>query len=240
MRYRNSITFAGVNPTIQLFGVSHLLIIAAIPAIAGLLVWWTRKDRSVSRSLRLGLATFLLINELVWYSYCLVRGWVSFPYGLPLNLCDIVVWLTIVAAFTLKPVFVELAYYWGIAGTTMAVITPDLGVPLASYPGAYFFFAHDGVVITLLVLVWGRITRPATGSVWRALIWLNVYTILVGCFNAVFQTNYFYLCEKPSNPSLLDYMGSWPVYLLVCEVIAVGVFYLLWIPFQEKNRHILR
>ncbi len=121
----------------------------------------------------------------------------------------------------------ELAYYWGLAGSTMALLTPDLGVPALSYPGLYFFLAHGGVVIMNIVLVGGRLAKLSPGSNWRALLWLNVYAIAVGIFDTAFKTNYFYLCEKPAGASLLDYMGPWPVYILSCEVFGVAVFYLL-------------
>ena len=53
-------------------------------------------------------------------------------------------------------------------------------------------------------------------------------------FNYVFQSNYFYLCEKPSEVSLLEIMGPWPVYILLGDVIAFVMFWLLWLPFRKK------
>ena len=218
----------------QLFGAIHLLIIVSILFLGGLLGWKSRKNPVSGRNTRILLGSFLLIHELVWYAFNLYKGWVQFPYGLPLNLCDIIVWLTIIAALTLKPTAFELAYYWGLAGSAMAVLTPDLGVPLASYPGIYFFTAHGGVIVTLLFLVWGRIARPREGSFWKAFLILNLYAGFVGLFDALFKTNYFYLCAKPAGSSLLDYMGPWPVYLLTGELFAILAFWLLWLPFRTK------
>jgi hypothetical integral membrane protein (TIGR02206 family) len=225
-----------MEQTFRLFGISHILILASVAGITALLVWWARTDRSVVSTLRINLAAFLLVNELVWYIHNIARGWINIPYGLPLNLCDVIVWLTIVAAFTLKPTLVELAYYWGIAGSLMAVLTPDLGVPLASYPGVYFFLAHGGVVITILFLVLTNAATPRPGSWWKALLWLNAYTILVGTFDSLFQTNYFYLREKPGSPTLLDYVGPWPWYLLAGELFGVAAFWLLWLPIRSQMR----
>lgn len=219
----------------ELFNTIHLLIIASIPLLAGLLGWKSRRNLNFARNTRILLGSFLLIHELIWYTFNLSKGWVHFPYGLPLNLCDIVVWLTIVAALTSKPLVFELAYYWGLSGSAMAMLTPDLGVPLASYPGIYFFTAHGGVIVTLLFLVWGRIARPREESFWKAFLVLNLYAVLVGLFNALFKTNYFYLCTKPTGSSLLDYMGPWPLYLVTGEVFAILAFWFLWLPFRTKR-----
>jgi hypothetical integral membrane protein (TIGR02206 family) len=218
----------------ELFGPTHLLIIASLPLLGLLLGMKSRGNPAFARNMRILLGLFLLVHELVWYAFNLYKGWVHFPYGLPLNLCDIVVWLTIVAAITSKQQAFELAYFWGLAGSAMAVLTPDLGVPLISYPGFYFFTAHGGVIVTLLFFVWGRIAEPRQGSFWKAFLILNLYAAFIGLFNAIFKTNYFYLCAKPTGSSPLDYMGTWPLYLLTGELFAILAFWLLWLPFRAR------
>lgn len=219
----------------QLFGVVHLLILAAIPLIAGALVWLARHNEKAARQIRLSLGILIALNELIWYSYVLRQGWVSLPYGLPLNLCDVALWLTVVAVLTLKPVVFELAYFWGLAGSGMAILTPDLGASLPSYPAIQFFTAHGGVVIAVLYITWGKLARPGAGSWLRAFAFLNFYAVAIAVFNVVFKTNYFYLCEKPASASLLDHMGPWPVYIITGEVLALGIFVLLYLPFRKAT-----
>ncbi|MBI3578764.1 MAG: TIGR02206 family membrane protein [Ignavibacteriales bacterium] len=219
----------------QLFGVVHLLILAAIPLIAGALVWLARHDEKTALQIRLGLGILITFNELIWYGYVLRQGWASFPYGLPLNLCDVALWLTVAALLTLKPAVVELAYFWGIAGSGMAILTPDLGVSLPSYPAIQFFTAHGGVIIALLYMAWKKLSKPRVGSWLRAFMFLNCYAAAIALFNIAFKTNYFYLCEKPASASLLDYMGPWPVYIIVGELFALGIFALLYVPFRKAT-----
>jgi hypothetical integral membrane protein (TIGR02206 family) len=213
-------------------GWQHGLILAGIPLCAAALAWIARKKPATSRSIRLALGWGILANESMWYWYCLHQGLVHFPYGLPLELCDLTLWLAVASLLTLNSSVFEVAYYWALAGSTMALLTPDLGAALPSYPAIEFFASHGGVVAGILFLVWGGILRPRPGSWRRAFILLNVYAATLGLFNKIFNTNYGYLCLKPAHPSLLDVFGRWPWYLVWSDLLALALFILLWLPFN--------
>jgi hypothetical integral membrane protein (TIGR02206 family) len=219
----------------QQFSTVHLLVLGAIPlGAAGLTALGKQSPRALMW-IRFALGFLIGINELIWYGYVLLRGWVVFPYGLPLDLCDLVLWLTVFTLFTLKPWSFDLIYYWGLIGTGMAVLTPDIGATFPSYISIKFLFAHGGVMMAILFLVWSKSTRPRKGSWWKALLWVDVYAFAVGAFNLVFHTNYFYLCQKPASGSLLDYLGPWPWYLIGGEGVAFVLFLALWLPFRSAK-----
>jgi hypothetical integral membrane protein (TIGR02206 family) len=218
-----------------LFGLTHWLILLSIPALAGGLTFLSKGKPAVAKASRLALGLFLLANELIFYAFKLSQGWFQFPAGLPLQLCDLILWLTVLAALTLRQMPFEFAFFAGILGTGMAVITPDLWEPFPSYPTVYFFLVHCGIVATLLFLWWSGQAKPEPGCVRRSMLILNAYVATLGLFNWIFGTNYVYLCRKPQSASLLDYLGPWPLYLVAVELIALAGFWLLSLPFRRRN-----
>lgn len=216
-----------------LFGPVHLSLLIGIVGAAVILSWLCRGTKVPVRTVRLALGCGLAGNELIWWVFRYSHEGVHVA-NLPLQLCDLTVWMTVLACLTLIPAVVEFAYFAGVAGSAMALLTPDLWTPWPSYPAIYFFTAHGAVLIACAVLTFGRIAELRRGAVWRAFGILAAYAVVVGAFNAAFGANYMYLCRKPVNPSLLDLLGPWPVYLGGGAVIGLMLFWVLWLPLRPK------
>jgi hypothetical integral membrane protein (TIGR02206 family) len=215
---------------VPLFGPVHLALIAATAAIAWALSALCRAGRVSHKAFRYSLGLGLAANEFVWWWFRYSREGVRLD-NLPLQLCDLTVWLSVAECLTLAPGIVEFNYFAGLTGAGMAVLTPDLWSPWPSYPAIYFFVAHGGIVVAASVLVFGRIAAPLRrGAVWRAYAYLLSYTIAVGIFNAVTGANYMFLRYKPESGSLLDLLGPWPLYVIAGAALALGFFWLLWLP----------
>ena len=189
------------------------------------------------RATRLVLGCGLCANELVWWAFRYSHEGVHVA-NLPFQLCDVTLWMTAVACVTAIPLAVEVAYFAGIAGAGMALLTPDLWSPWPSYPAVYFFVAHGGIVVACAVLTAGARVPLRAGAVWRAFAVLAAYALAIGIFNAVFGTNYMYLCRKPHNPSLLDVLGPWPLYLAPAGAIGLALFWLLWLPVRPRTARV--
>lgn len=225
-----------MNSHLQLFGPAHLAMLAAVPALAVVLAFAHRKAPAAARAIRLGMAVMLVFNTILFYGWRIETHVLAFPWGLPLELCDLSLFLTILALFTLKPLFFDLAYYWALAGAGMALLTPNLTDPFPSFGAVQFFVTHGLTVAGVLYLVWSGQMRPRRWSVARAMIGINIVALFDGPFDYFFGTDYFFLRAKPANPSLLDYLGPWPLYIAATEGVALLLFLLLYLPVRRGAR----
>ncbi len=218
----------------RLFGPLHIALLTGIVVAAVLVVLLARRG-SLSARTRVVLGWGLAANEIGWWIFRYSHEGFRFPENLPLQLCDVTVWTTVVACLTLAPALVEFSYFAGLAGAGMAILTPDLWAPWPSYPAIYFFLAHGGIVVALAMLVFGRMAPLREGAVWRAFLMLLIYVVFLAIFDAMFDANYMYLYRKPKNETLLTVLGPWPVYLVTGLGVALALFWLLWLPVRPRR-----
>ena len=183
------------------------------------------------------LGAVILVDELSWWLYGLPRqGAWSPAYGLPLQLCDVAAFVAVAALWTRWWPLVELTYFWGLAGTIQALLTPDLKQHFPAYPYWQFYVAHGGVVIAACLLTVGLRLSPRAGAVARVFLLTVGFAALAGLANAVTGGNYMYLRRRPSAGSLLNLMGPWPWYIATGAALALALLIVLDVPFWASRR----
>jgi hypothetical integral membrane protein (TIGR02206 family) len=217
----------------RLFGPLHLGLLTLTVVSAAVLSRICRRRPAWRRTVRLAIGCGLVVNELVWWRFRYSHEGVHL-WNLPFQLCDVTLWMSALGCLTLAAPVVEFAYFAGLAGAGMALLTPDLWSPWPTYPAIYFFVAHGGIVIAVCVLALGGVAPLRAGAVGRAFRMLLGFAAAIGAVNAAAGTNFMYLCRKPRNASLLDALGPWPMYLAASAVVAFGLFWLLWLPAREN------
>lgn len=215
----------------QLFGITHLSIIALTFGISALLIFIVKKFGDKFNLTEKILACLLIAVKLTTLSIAYADGSVSWQNGLPLHLCDWTNIIVIIVLFWRNQFLYELAYYWGLAGTIQALLTPDLRYFFPDPRFITFFVSHSGIIAAVLVLTIGRNMRPSKFSIWKVFAATQFYIIVTLSVNWLLDANYGYLCRKPFNPSLLDHLGPWPYYILSMDALALFSFFICGLPF---------
>jgi hypothetical integral membrane protein (TIGR02206 family) len=179
----------------------------------------------------------LLLADAVSFIVALVvAGTFSAKTSLPLALCDMAALVAAAACWTRSGVLVELTYFWGLAGTLQAVITPDLNV---GFPHLVFFqymVGHLGIVVAAVFLVVGLGIAPRPGAVVRVFAITLGYTAFVGLVDGGAGANYMFLRAPPGEWTLLKVLGPWPWYIASAAGVALVLLVILDAPFWPRRR----
>src|SRR6266436_8092035 len=127
------------------------------------------------------LAVVLVGDEVAWWIYLVSThaNRAELLYALPFQLCDAAIFVSAFALWFRRQILVEVTYFWGLAGTIQAIITPDLPQHFPSFPFIQYYVAHGGVVAAALFLVvglgqWPRLCRHVFGVVVCSVYYLVV------------------------------------------------------------------
>jgi hypothetical integral membrane protein (TIGR02206 family) len=217
----------------QPFTVAHLLTVAGLAVAIALLCvagHWLRDDRQ--RRYELTLGAICLAFWIGYQIYDSATNGINLATSLPLQLCDLVALVAALEFARPGRSVHALAYFWGVALSSQALITPDLvGGPTTIGFWAFWIY-HFLVVGSGIYAVTVRGFRPAWKDLRLAIAAGLVYAVVVFAIDAALGLNYGYLGRSnPGQPTIIDLLGPWPlrvVYMVLLALLAMFIFWLPW------------
>ena len=223
----------------EFFGFPHIAVMASAIALPLLLALAVKRLDSelATRSICVVFAAVLLLNDFLnWYHHFPAMGVREFlRYNLPLHVCGITIFAAAATLVLRRQTAYEITYFWGLAGATNAVVTPQLDAGFPHYRFFQYFIVHGGIVAAALFATWGLNMRPSDRSVWRAFLLLNLLAVVLVGVNLTLGSNYLYLCRPPETRSPF-FFAPWPWYIPILDAVALGLFYLLYLPFRIRRK----
>jgi hypothetical integral membrane protein (TIGR02206 family) len=184
-----------------------------------------------------GLAVLLIAAVLAYQLVTALEGSYALDVDLPLHLTDAVTVVAALALWSVRPLPFELTYFWGLTASLAAVLTPALGADdgYRTLLFWHYFITHSGVVVAAVFLAFGLGLSARRQAVRRMFVATAAWAAVAAVGNALTGGNYMFLSERPQTPSLLDYLGAWPWYLLSAALLAIALFALLDLPFRRRR-----
>lgn len=226
-----------VPPEFSPFGPGHLVALLLTGLATALLVAWARGRRGepVTKIPARVLALAMLAAQFA-DPYCRhLLGTLDWQHALPVEICDLASFACVFALLTRRPLAFELAYFWGLAGTLQALLTPAVARGFPHLEFLRFFLLHGAIVVGVFYLGPGLGMTPRRGAVWRVYGLTVVHAVFVGLLDWALGANYMFLRVKPAG-SVLDVLGPWPIYLLTGAALAAVLFSLLDLPYRRGRR----
>lgn len=223
-----------------LFGNIHLITMAIIVLVAVFLPLVCKNQSTSNKSLISKVIAFIILSHVIISPYkdlYLLQNPYNWREILPIHMCDLSE--IFLAAFLLggPKILYKCAFFWGLAGASMAIITPD--IPVIDLDYAFFMIGHGMIVIGVMYATISLGNRPYAKDILTvSLITAFVLFPIVYLINLILgePANYWYLIAKPAGASLMDAFPEPPYHLLITTPLAIATFCLIYIPYAIKDK----
>jgi hypothetical integral membrane protein (TIGR02206 family) len=215
----------------------HAATIAGIALLIAALVLAARRGSRLARALATALGVGYV---LAWIG---VHGWRNLPpqfdpyLTLPLQMCHIAALaggLYFAVGWTwLRPVL----YFWGLALTTQACITPTLTEGPGRPEFWFFWFTHGIIVAAAAYAMAVDGYRPTWRDYGVACVAGVIYVAIAVAVNIAFGANYGFLGDmRPELPTIVDFLGPWPERIAAVMLIVAAAMAVLMLPWTLARR----
>jgi hypothetical integral membrane protein (TIGR02206 family) len=223
-----------------LFGNVHLITMVIIVLVAVFLPLVCKNQSISNKSLISKIIAFIILSHVIISPYkdlYLLQNPYNWREILPIHMCDLSE--IFLAAFLLggPKILYKCAFFWGLAGASMAIITPD--IPVIDLDYAFFMIGHGMIVIGVMYATISLGNRPYAKDILTvSLITAFVLLPIVYLINLILgePANYWYLIAKPAGASLMDAFPEPPYHLLITTPLAIATFCLIYIPYAIKDK----
>ncbi len=161
---------------------------------------------------------------------------------MPLHLCGAASISAMFGLLTLRPFWIRLAFFIGIAPAALALVTPDMPYDYQHFRFWKFFVHHTTIAWASLFLALASPQSITWRSVFSVYGLLLAYAALIGFWvNPLMESNYLYLSQRPSTVSPLDFFGGglW-YYVNLCLTALIlfaaqyGIFH--WLVHKKRGK----
>jgi len=223
---------------LSLLSTSHIAIVfLCLLGIVYIPKLFINSSEKAKKNLAYGIIFFILINQgMDLYREGYLSG--NWKLGLPLHLCDFSSFSILIYLLTKKREFFLFAFFFGIAGGGMSILTPDVEYGFPYVPYIQNQIGHMMIILGVSYAMILDNQRPHLKDVHRVLIF---GTFLLGFMYVINNllgepANYWFIMEKPIGDNVTAFMRPAPFHMIDIYLLAVIVCYLIYMPYYLKDR----
>tara|TARA_B100000959_G_scaffold108011_1_gene113762 strand:+ start:419 stop:1111 length:693 start_codon:yes stop_codon:yes gene_type:complete len=201
-------------------------IISSLVFIVSILFLFKNKSVVVKDNFAKWLSISFLLTYVISNSYVLYSGCWNVQDNLPLHLCRISFFISMIVLITKKQWMYEWVLYLAIPTGIHSILTPEMTQGVNAWFYFDYYFVHAGLILAPLYLTIVMRMRTRLDAWWRTILRLQIPVAIILPLNFLLESNYIYLRHKPlvDNPFLI---GEWPVYIIFLEITMVAHVYII-------------
>ena len=227
-----------------LFGTTHLLTLGIIFVVSFGFSFFIRDKYSLESfgSFEKILGFALILNELLKPFYLIALGDYKWTNTVPLHACHISSYTAGLFLLTREQRFFDFAYFWGLGGGTMALLTPDVEFTFPDLDFITLFFGHGLLFFSLIYIVIVIKQKVTFGSMINALKYSLILLPIMYVLNVLiggepgYEANLWYLMKAPAGESLMSLFPAPPWHVFPVFPLVAVIFYMLYLPFYFAEK----
>ena len=222
--------------TLNIMGPSHFFIVClSILSIIFFPIYFKKSSKNTKKIFATTIIILLLINQAMdFYREGIMSG--RWQDGLPLHLCDFSTIAVILYFLTQNRNFFVFAFFFGIAGGGMSILTPDT---VYGFPYVGYIQSQIGHTMILMGVSYAMIIdkqRPYLTDVIKALFYASILLLFTYLMNYILETNCWFLVEKPIGNNITSFMRPEPFHIIDLYIAAILICYAMYLPYYLIDR----
>lgn len=176
------------------------------------------KSAIVKSNFARGLSVAFILTYIISNTIAIYNGWWNLQDNLPLHLCRISFFISMVVLFTRKQWMYEWVLFLAIPSGIHSMLTPEMTKGISTWFYFDYYFVHAGLILVPLYLTIVMGMKSRADAWWKTILRLQIPVAIILPLNFLLESNYIYLRHKPlvDNPFLI---GEWPIYIVFLELI---------------------
>ena len=158
----------------------------------------------------------------------------SWENSLPLHFCNLANLIGAVAVLGPWRLWKAVLYFWSVTLCVWGFLTPVIGGGYGTLEFWVFWCYHLFIPLAVVETFVVQRFRPGLADLRNAWLLTLCYMVALVILDAACGWTYGFVGpSKPSAPTLLDVLGTYPLRLLWMSLIASGLFVLAWLPWRK-------
>jgi len=176
------------------------------------------KSAIVKSNFARGLSVAFILTYIISNTIAIYNGWWNLQDNLPLHLCRISFFISMVVLLTRKQWMYEWVLFLAIPSGIHSMLTPEMTKGISTWFYFDYYFVHAGLILVPLYLTIVMGMKSRADAWWKTILRLQIPVAIILPLNFLLDSNYIYLRHKPlvNNPFLI---GEWPIYIVFLELI---------------------
>lgn len=177
------------------------------------------------------------ITGLIFWTAGVVRDFLPVNFSpaksLPLEFCDVACVVACLMFLKGPRQTHSLTYFWGVAFTLQAFLTPTLKLGPV-HPGFWIFWITHAIILGgAFYSVFVDRFRPQRQDFLFAAGTATAWMIFLVAFDVLTGSNYGFVGNAmPGTKTLIDILGPWPARLVWMYIIGISLLTFLWLPWH--------